>query len=270
MKKVILYAAWPAGLLLLTSMLITRKPVPPHAAVPEIVKEKKPELPIKYIYLTFDDGPLEGSEHIDSVVLKERLKISVFLVGQLVMRNKKLQAYLEEYKTNPYIETYNHSYTHANGKYKQFYSRPVSVLDDIQQDEAVLGLHYKIVRLPGRNIWRLGNRKRDDASTGNSGSAAADTLASHGYKLFGWDTEWQHHPTDGTPIQTVDQMVKDIETRLESGSTFTKDHIVVLIHDEMFRKTWEESELKQLIDKLRSHENYVFEHVRFYPLSVER
>jgi len=46
---------------------------------------------------------------------------------------------------------------------------------------------------------------------------------------------------------------------------YDKDHIVVLIHDEMFRKKWEESELKQLIDKLRGHENYVFEHIRFYP-----
>ncbi|HEX2848009.1 MAG TPA: polysaccharide deacetylase family protein [Chitinophagaceae bacterium] len=269
MRKMIYYAAWPVGLLLLTSMLITRKPVIKHPA-PAIPKERKPELPIKYIYLTFDDGPLEGSEHIDSVVLQERLKISVFLVGQLVMKNKKLQAYLEEYKTNPYIETYNHSYTHANGKYKVFYSRPVSVLDDIQQDEAVLGLHYKIVRLPGRNIWRLGEHKKDDFSAGNSGSAAADTLAAHGYKIFGWDTEWQHRSSDGTPVQTVDEMVKDIETRLETGNTFTKDHIVVLIHDEMFRKTWEESELKQLIDKLRTHENYVFEHVRFYPSTVAR
>jgi len=60
-------------------------------------------------------------------------------------------------------------------------------------------------------------------------------------------------------------MQKEIESRLENGNSFTKDHIVILIHDEMFQKKWEESELKQLIDKLRSHENYVFEHMRFYP-----
>lgn len=265
MKKLILYALWPACMLLLAPLLITKKPLTIPSS-PATAKAVKPELPVRYIYLTFDDGPLEGSEHIDSVVLQERLKISVFLVGQLVMQNKKLQAYLEEYKTNPYIETYNHSYTHAGGKYKKFYSKPVSVLADIQQDEAALGLHYRIVRLPGRNIWRTGKRRKDDPATGTSGSAAADTLAEHGYKVIGWDTEWRHHPSDGTPVQTVDEMVRDIETRLETGNTFTKDHIVILIHDEMFRKTWEESELKQLIDKLRLHENYVFEHVRFYPV----
>jgi peptidoglycan/xylan/chitin deacetylase (PgdA/CDA1 family) len=265
-KNIFLYAAGLLCLVLLATAFRDRKPVDVKkpAVIKEAIAAKQVE-PVKYIYLTFDDGPLEGSEHIDSVVLQERLKISVFLVGQLVMKNKKLQAYLEEYKSNPYIEAYNHSYTHANGKYKKFYSAPVSVLDDIQQDEAVLGLHYKIVRLPGRNIWRLGKLRKDDAAAGSSGSAAADTLAAHGYKLFGWDTEWRHN-NDGTPIQSVDEMVKEIETRLDNGSTLTKDHIVVLIHDEMFRKTWEESELKQLVDKLRAHENYVFEHVRYYPV----
>lgn len=115
--------------------------------------------------------------------------------------------------------------------------------------------------MPGRNIWRIGQRKRND---GTSGEAAADLLATNGYKLYGWDIEWQHHP-NATPVQSVDELVKEIDGMLSNGKSFTKDHIVVLIHDEMFQKKWEESELKQLIDKLKLHENYVFEHIRFYP-----
>ena len=111
-------------------------------------------------------------------------------------------------------------------------------------------------------MWRIGNRSRSDSK---SGSAAADLLAKNGYNLFGWDIEWQHNAKDGTPVQSVDELVREIETRLETGNTFTKDHIVILLHDEMFQKKWEESELKQLIEKLRQHENYVFEHIRFYP-----
>ena len=103
---------------------------------------------------------------------------------------------------------------------------------------------------------------RDD---GVSGASSADLLEANGFKLYGWDLEWEHHAKDGTPMQTVDEMVKKITTRLEEGNTFTKDHIVILIHDEMFQKKWEESELKQLIDELRKHENYVFEHIRYYP-----
>jgi peptidoglycan/xylan/chitin deacetylase (PgdA/CDA1 family) len=219
-------------------------------------------LPPRYIYLSFDDGPLNGSENIDSVILAERLKISVFLVGENTERSKMLGNYYKLYEQNPFIEAYNHSFSHANGKYELYYSNPPNVLSDIQRNEQLLNLRYKIVRLPGRNMWRIGGRKKDDET---SGSAAADLLAQNGYKLYGWDIEWQHNSKDGTPVQSVDEMAKEIETRLESGNTFTKDHIVVLIHDEMFQKKWEESELKQLLDKLREHDNYIFEHIRFYP-----
>lgn len=219
------------------------------------------ELPIKYIYLTFDDGPLNGSENIDSVVLAERLKINVFLVGEHAENSKKLGTYYKLYEQNPFVESYNHSFTHANNKYKEFYSNPQNVLADIQKNEQVLGLRYKTVRLPGRNIWRVGTRKKDDGASGNT---AADLLAANGFKLYGWDIEWTHR-SDGRPVQTVDEMVKEIKTRLDNGNTFTKDHIVILLHDEMFSKKWEESELKQLIDKLHLNENYIFEHIRFYP-----
>jgi len=217
---------------------------------------------LKYIYLTFDDGPLNGSENIDSIILAERLKISVFIIGEHAEESKRLGKYYKLYEQNPFVEVYNHTYTHANDKYVLFYSNPSNVLADIQKNERLLDLHYKIVRLPGRNIWRIGNRKKDD---GVEGSSAADLLATNGYKLYGWDIEWQHHSQGGAPVQSVDLMAKEIESRLESGNTFTKGHIVVLIHDEMFQKKWEKSELRQLINILRTHDNYIFEHIRFYP-----
>jgi peptidoglycan/xylan/chitin deacetylase (PgdA/CDA1 family) len=216
---------------------------------------------IKFIYLSFDDGPLKGSENIDSVVIAERLKISVFVVGHNAEASKLLGNYYKLYEQNPFVETYNHSFTHAKGHYELFYSNPENVLADIQKNEKDLNLKFKVVRLPGRNMWRLAGRKKDDVV---SGSAAADLLAKNGYKIYGWDMEWQHHP-GGTPVQTVDEIKKEIEIRLEDGNLFTKDHLVLLVHDEMFQKKWEESELKQLIDKLKQHENYIFEHLRFYP-----
>jgi len=219
-------------------------------------------LPLKYIYLTFDDGPLLGSENIDSVTLAERLKINVFLIGEHVEKSKLLYNYYQLYEENPFIDSYNHSFTHANNKYELFYSNPQNVLADIAKNESYLQLHYKIVRLPGRNIWRIGGRKRDD---GVSGSAAADLLEKNGYKLYGWDLEWRHDSKTAKPIQSVDEMVKEIEYSLDANTSFTPGHVVILLHDEMFQKKWEESELKQLIDKLRTHENYVFEHIRFYP-----
>jgi len=52
---------------------------------------------------------------------------------------------------------------------------------------------------------------------------------------------------------------------VENNITFTPNNIGVLLHDEMFQKKWEESELKQLIDRLRKNRNFVFEQLRFYP-----
>src|SRR5262245_11008871 len=90
--------------------------------------------PIKYIYLTFDDGPINGSENIDSVVLAERLKISVFLVGVQAETSRKFVAYYKMYEQNPFVEAYNHSYSHGNNKYASFYSDPQNVLTDIQKN----------------------------------------------------------------------------------------------------------------------------------------
>lgn len=223
---------------------------------------KKSPAAQQYIYLSFDDGPLKGSEHIDSVVLAEKLKINVFLVGEHALKSKELGQYAKMYQANPYVEAYNHSFTHANDHYALFYQSPENVLADIRENEKALDLRFKIVRLPGRNMWRLAGRKKDD---GTSGAAAADLLAANGYRLYGWDLEWNHQAKDGKPVQSVDEMVKAIQSRLAKGNSFTPNHVVVLIHDEMFQTTWEESQLKQLIDRLRALPNLSFEHLRFYP-----
>ena len=118
------------------------------------------------------------------------------------------------------------------------------------------------VRLPGRNQWRLKNIYYSDI---RSGASSADSLYHHGYKVFGWDVEWQHDGETGAPIQTVDQMVALIERKLNTGTTMRPNNLVLLAHDQMFRNGWEESELKQLIDKLKAKGNYSFDHLSTYP-----
>lgn len=225
-------------------------------AIPSTVAQSK------YIYLTFDDGPLEGSERIDSVVLAEKINISVFLVGIVEEQSKLLQSYVKLYEENPYIDMYNHSYSHANDKYHLYYTNPENVLADIQKNDELYGFKYKIVRLPGRNMWRIGDKKRDDIS---SGSTSADLLAENGYKVFGWDVEWQHNPKNGSPIQSASEMAKLIERLFSDKESFTPGPVVVLMHDEMFKAGWEASELKALMDELRKDAAYVFEHIRSYP-----
>ena len=224
-------------------------------------KPKESSPPTRTIYLTFDDGPLEGSEDVDEAVRREKIKINVFVVGLNTQYSKRLQKYLHLYETNPWIEVGNHSFSHAHDDYRSYYNNPDAVLQDFLNNEKTLHIPNKLARLPGRNMWRLKDRHVDDVK---SGSQAADTLFTNGFKIFGWDLEWSHDPKSGVPIQTVEDMINLIEKYFSEKRTVTENHLVILCHDEMFRKSWEESELKQLIDKLRI-KDFNFGHLSEYP-----
>ena len=224
-------------------------------------KPKEPNPPTRTIYLTFDDGPLEGSEDVDEAVRREKTKINVFVVGLNTQYSKRLQKYLLLYEANSWIEVGNHSFSHAHDDYFAFYKNPETVLQDFLKNEKILHLANRLARLPGRNMWRLKDRHVDDVK---SGSKTADILFTNGFKVFGWDLEWRHDPKSGVPIQTVGDMIDLIEKYFSEKRTVTENHLVILCHDEMFRKSWEESELKQLIDKLRT-KGFNFGHLSEYP-----
>jgi len=214
------------------------------------------------IYLTFDDGPLEGSEDINDAVKKENVKVNVFVVGMHALANTRMSRFYSLYEANPYIEIGNHSFTHAFDHYKNYYEKPDSVFLDFEKNQTRLQIRNRLARLPGRNMWRLKGITMNDVNTGKE---AADLLYRNGYKVFGWDIEWQHSGETGIPVQSVNEMIEIIEKKLSEGKTIRKNHLVLLSHDEMFRNGWEESELKQLITKLKAKGNYRFEHLSNYP-----
>jgi peptidoglycan/xylan/chitin deacetylase (PgdA/CDA1 family) len=217
--------------------------------------------PLYHIYISFDDGPLWGSEDIDDAIKSERIKINVFVVGSNV-HIPYLRKYFQLYANNPYIEIGNHSYSHAHNDYRFFYENPESVYQDFLKNERELQLKLKLARLPGRNMWRIGKRAINDV---NSGSLAADLLSKNGYTVFGWDLEWRHDSRTGVPIQTVSDIFHQIEDKLEGRKTVTENHVVILCHDEMFNKKWEETELKKLIECLKKSGLYEFNHLSEYP-----
>lgn len=229
---------------------------------PVITSKDTSSTTIKTIYLSFDDGPLEGSEDINDAVNKEQIKVTVFVVGQHAMSDDRMKGFYRLYQNNPLIEIGNHSYSHAHNQYEVFYKNPSSVLADFQKNQNELSIPNKIAREPGRNIWRLKDIRINDV---NSGSISADSLYKDGFKVFGWDIEWQHDGKTGVPIQTVDDMAALIEKKLIENKTVKKDNLVLLAHDEMFRNGWEESELKKLIQKLKDKGGYRFEHLSKYP-----
>jgi len=233
-----------------------------QSQVPSSAMQHKKDSTIYTIYLSFDDGPLEGSEDINDAVQKEDIKVNVFVVGMHAFASARMQRFYKLYEADPHIEIGNHSYTHAHDHYNLYYAKPDSVLRDFEKNQLELGIKNKLARLPGRNMWRLKDLVINDNITGRQ---AADTLYKSGYRVFGWDLEWQHSGETGIPLQSVNEMVEIIERKLREGKTIRKNQLVLLAHDEMFRNGWEESELKQLILKLKSFGNYRFEHLSNYP-----
>lgn len=215
----------------------------------------------KYIYLTIDDAPVNGSEYMDSVISATKTKASIFLVGLPIDGSNRFRRYHDMLKKNSYIEIYNHSYSHANNRYGDFYKNPESVLTDFEKNQSDFNISHKIARLPGRNLWRVGDRKKNYNQTGAS---SAELLAENGYKIYGWDVEWDYSAKDYSPKQSIDELVQQIEKACNSSTTFTKNHVVLLMHNQMFAKVNERNDLASLINKLKEN-NYTFAYLSTYP-----
>lgn len=217
--------------------------------------------PKKCIYLTIDDSPLNGSVYIDSVVSKAKIKTNIFMVGNPIDGSGKFKKHYNMLKENSYIEIYNHSYSHANNKYATFYKSPESVLADFEKNRTDFEISHKIARLPGRNLWQVGEKTKNYKQ---SGATSAQMLVENGYKVFGWDVEWKYSAKDYSPEQTVDELIEEIETVYNKSRTFAKEHVVLLMHDQMFAKKNDENDLEALIDKLKER-NFTFEYLTSYP-----
>jgi peptidoglycan-N-acetylglucosamine deacetylase len=225
-------------------------------------KKYTPDPNKKYIYLTFDDGPLYGSDKIDSIILEEKIKFNVFLVGKHIYKTAALKDFYTRYTKNPYIKIYNHSFSHANDNYSGYYTNIKNVIDDIQKNESELNIKDKTLRLPGRNIWWINGKTKGDTK---SGMDAAAVLGTMGYTTFGWDYEWHYNHKNGRPKESIAQIMSSIRYIFNNKKEFTPNHLVLLAHDGMMNKD-EYPKLKQLIDSLKATD-YVLATMDQYPLN---
>lgn len=239
----------------------------PEKPVVEKTSRKKPyrvelvDKP-KHIYITFDDGPLLGSSSIDSIISAKNIKSSVFLVGKHANMSKRLYKDYEKYASNPLIECYNHSYSHANHHYEKFYSNPDNVLKDFDTNQNYFELPHKIARMPGRNIWMLDSLSYVDIK---GSRRAAEVLHENGYNIYGWDVEWRINGVTGVPDRPLAQVYKEIKNLLEKQQSLVANNVVLLMHDDMFRNEKGQQLLAGLIDSLQQHPDYHFEYIRDYP-----
>ena len=203
---------------------------------------------------------------MNAISIEDSVNMNVFVIGRFVFRNDSSFQLFRLYQDNPFIEIGNHSYTHANSHYRLYYQNPDEVRKEFLMNYDTLHLNHKIARLPGRNCWNINGRSRYDLE---DAKASADSLAADGYTIFGWDIEWRYDST-GRAIESATEIFEKIEKMVEKRNSFTPRNIVILCHDPMLANTYNESEMRLLIQKIKMNRNYRFEHLSNYTRSTRR
>ncbi|WP_027379466.1 polysaccharide deacetylase family protein [Chryseobacterium daeguense] len=215
----------------------------------------------RVIYLTFDDGPNQGTENLLKILKKRNVCATAFLVGKHAYGSKKQKNDLELMRKDPLLELANHSFTHAHNKYTDFYKNPDAVVNDFNTAKDSLKLYSKIARTPGRNIWRLNNISVTDLK---SSSEAANKLKQAGYKVIGWDLEWK--PTNKMVLKgNHDEMLKKVDSVFFNDLEKTSRHLVFLTHDQYLTVADSVNELDLFIEKLQKSNRFVFRKISDYP-----
>jgi peptidoglycan/xylan/chitin deacetylase (PgdA/CDA1 family) len=221
----------------------------------------------RYIYLTWDDAPQPpGTSVCKNIFHQQGVKATFFVVGFNdvgPLRNRILDSLRNGY---PEILIANHSFTHGfKNNYKKFYQLPDSAIQDFLKNQQALNVPVKIIRLPGNNSWVGKGVMRGPKST----MTVCKKLDSLGYKVIGWDIEWQFKKGD-IPIQGADEMVKKVNTIFDEGITNEQNAVVILAHDRMFKTPQYADSLVKFISVLKQDPRNVFETVDHYPMVMRK
>lgn len=210
----------------------------------------------KIIYLTFDDGPISYTSEILDVLEEQNIPATMFFIGYQV---ENLKSTYERAKNIQNIQIANHTYSHANGKYRKFYKDSFGVLEDVKKAEFLLNQDKSddllALRLAGRNVFRLQNISKNDFSINKTQrdieNISYDKLFEENFLIYGWDIEWEHEQS-GRPIQEPLEMIDRIEYIYKKQSLVKKNKVILLMHDIMFGKQFNGKEnLTTLIKELK-------------------
>ena len=215
----------------------------------------------KYLYLSFDDGPLFGTSACISICENENVQASFFQIGLHQSRSNLGKKLYNRILSRPNLFLLsNHSFTHTYGKYVQFYNQPDSALADFIHAADVLKTTNNIVRLPGNNGWRTDSIQFSSKMV----RPLLRKLDSAGFNVVGWDIEWNYTKM-GRPIQSAAYMAKMVDSMFAQQACKTRNHLVVLMHDHMFRNEADSAQLLEFIHLLKSVNQYQFARLDAYP-----
>lgn len=194
------------------------------------------------VFLTFDDGPMAGTDDVISVLKDKQVTGTFFFVGAHVISDWRKNQIRAAQQAGFLVA--NHSKSHDR-LYALYDSNPEEVLADFRANDAilaeVLGLpattKFPYARFPGADCWRVGDIARDVKVRGNDTKKSADLMKTNGYKLYGWDLEWRYARGTYDPIETPQQMIQQVKEAIDGKrATETPKKIVLLTHDPMFRE----------------------------------
>lgn len=216
----------------------------------------------RYIYITLDDGPQPGTMNCYHTLKNLNVKASFFMIGVQGMEGKSRLKVDSIRNAYPEFILCNHTYTHAYfNKYKMFYGKPDSALLDLERAQDSLRAPLKIFRTPANNSWAINERYRTPKLT-NAFCKAADSI---GYKGVGWDVEWRFKGAASIPVQSADEMLREVDEVTKNHEDFTRNHIVILAHDRMFTQQRYVDSLTKFIALLKQDPHNVFETIDHYP-----
>jgi peptidoglycan-N-acetylglucosamine deacetylase len=215
----------------------------------------------KYVYLTFDDGPQSGTTACVEVCKKLGMKATFFMVGEHASSPNLKQIVKNIKYSYPLLLLANHSTTHAHGKYHYFYNHEQMAANDFYLAQKTLNVPYKIIRLPGNTSWVTKGNLRANKLT----KPVCKILDSVGYNVIGWDVEWNFNRHTAYPVESPEKLMKVVNNAFATNDLQTKNHLVILTHDRMFRNKNHTDSLTKFIALLQQNKNYVFETLDHYP-----
>lgn len=214
---------------------------------------------MSFVYLTFDDGPLLGTDDVFDVLQSKSVPGTFFMVGSAISSTQRKDWVRSINSAGHFIGNHSFSHWHEPRNYNSPNSSPNPGRSDQEWSgdfsrndselSTTLGLNpprkFDFARLPGRNSWRAGSINAVEV-----GSERVSTLlAGTGYHIFGWDEEW-HRNGSSDPIESPNTIVTNIKAKLQNpGSTKLPNKVVLLTHDMMFRQSrGTKVQLTQLLD----------------------
>ncbi len=234
-----------------------------HHKKKKVNKKSQPKVNIevvgdKTMYLTFDDGPLDGTQNVINILQEEGISATMFMIGKHIKASASRKRLFNMAVDDPLIVVANHTYSHANRHYRRFYSDPYNVVDDLNRMSSILRNTFtggKYCRLAGRNVFRVGDIRCDDPAIPKSRheERSYNALEDDGFNIFGWDYQWDYRPRDGKLYKSPREMLRRINRIYNRGRTKKRGKFILLMHDFTFKDRFNGKEkLRELITLLRN------------------